>query len=211
MDLVIILFKTFVFYIVIIILYRVMGKREVSELKVVDLVVSMFIANIVAVGIENYKNNILFVIAPVVLLVFMQVVLSKLSFKYANVRKLVDGEPSVIVNRGRINFEEMLRQRYNLDDLLMELRSQGINSIEKVDFAILEVSGRLSVFEKEDNNEYPLPVILDGKVEEEALVQLEKDNDWLMRMIEKEGYSLKDVYYAFYRNKELFLIKNQNN
>lgn len=211
MDLVIILFKTFVFYIVIIILYRVMGKREVSELKVVDLVVSMFIANIVAVGIENYKNNILFVIAPVVLLVFMQVVLSKLSFKYANVRKLVDGEPSIIVNRGRINFEEMLRQRYNLDDLLMELRSQGINSIEKVDFAILEVSGRLSVFLKEDNNEYPLPVILDGKVEEEALVQLEKDNDWLMRMIEKEGYSLKDVYYAFYRNKELFLIKNQNN
>ena len=211
MDLVIILFKTFVFYIVIIILYRVMGKREVSELKVVDLVVSMFIANIVAVGIENYKNNILFVIAPVVLLVFMQVVLSKLSFKYANVRKLVDGEPSVIVNRGRINFEEMLRQRYILDDLLMELRSMGINSIEKVDFAILEVSGRLSVFEKEDNNEYPLPVILDGKVEEEALVQLEKDNDWLMRMIEKEGYSLNDVYYAFYRNKELFLIKNQNN
>ena len=188
-----------------------MGKREVSELKVVDLVVSMFIANIVAVGIENYKNNILFVIAPVVLLVFMQVVLSKLSFKYANVRKLVDGEPSIIVNRGRINFEEMLRQRYNLDDLLMELRSKGINSIEKVDFAILEVSGRLSVFEKEDNNEYPLPVILDGKVEEEALVQLEKDNDWLMRTIEKEGYSLKDVYYAFYRNKELFLIKNQNN
>lgn len=211
MDLFIVLSKTFLFYIIIITLYRVMGKREVGELKVVDLVVSMFIANIVSIGIENYKSNIMLVVCPVFLLVLLQIVLSKLSFKYAGIRKFVDGEPSVIVNRGRVNFEEMLKQRYNLDDLLLELRGKGIDSIEKVDFAILEVSGRLSVFEKRERNEYPLPVILDGKVEEEALIQIDKDVEWLMRMVEKEGYSLKDVYYGFYRNSELFLIKNQNN
>lgn len=210
MRLLIVLSKTLIFYIVITILYRLMGKREVGELKVVDLVVSMFIADVVAIGIENYEENILMTILPVLLLVIMQVFVSKVSFKYASVRKFVDGEPSVIINRGKVNFEEMLKQRYNLDDLLMELRSQGIKSIEEVDYAVLEVSGRLSIFKKESSGDYPLPLILDGRIEEEALLQIGKNVEWLKREVEKEGYSIQEVFYGFYRSNEVFLIKNQN-
>ena len=210
MDLINILFRTFIFYVVMNIFYRIMGKREIGELKVIDLVLSMLLADVFAIGIENYKENIFMTFLPVLLLVFMQIIVSKYSFKYEKVRKFIDGEHSIIINRGKVNFQEMLKQRYNLDDLLMELRSQGIKSIEEVFYAVLEVSGRLSIFTKDMNVEYPLPVILDGKVDEEVLYQIGKNNDWLDEVINKEGYSLKEIFYAFYRNNELFIIKNQN-
>ena len=210
MDFINVVFRTFVFYIIMNIFYRIIGKREIGELKIIDLVLSMLLADVFAIGIENYKENIFMTFLPVLLLVFMQIIVSKYSFKYEKVRKFIDGEPSIIINRGKVNFQEMLKQRYNLDDLLMELRSQGIKSIEEVFYAVLEVSGRLSVFTKDANVEYPLPVILDGKVDEEVLYQIGKNNDWLDEVINKEGYSLKEIFYAFYRNNELFIIKNQN-
>ena len=210
MKLLIILVKTFFFYFMITTLYRFMGKREVGQLKVVDLVVSMFIADIVAMGIENYDESIFLSLCPVVLLVILQVVTAKLSLKYVSVRNVVDGEPSVIINRGKVNFKEMLKQRYNLDDLLVELRSKGIKSIEEVDYAILEISGRLSVFKKNDENErYPLPLILNGKVDEDVLIQIDKDEEWLDKTLKDEGYLLEDVFYGFYKDDEIYLIKNE--
>lgn len=210
MKYIIILSKTFIFYILMMLFYRMMGKREVGELKIGDLVVSMLLTNIIASGIESHESNIFITLLPVCLLVVMQIVISKVLFKYEGVRKLVDGEASIIINRGKVNFSEMLKQRYNLDDLLVELRSKGIKSIEEVDYAILEVSGRLSIFEKNDDKEYPLPVILDGKVDEDVLIQIGKSREWLDNVIATEGYLLKDIFYGFYRDNELFLIKNQN-
>ena len=104
----------------------------------------------------------------------------------------------------------MLKQRYNLDDLLTQLRSQGIRSIEEVDYAILETSGKLSVFEKENKKigDYPLPVILDGKVQEDVLIQIKKSKEWLNQKLEEEQVASQDVFYAFYRNQQLFLIKD---
>ena len=210
MKLLIILSKTFFFYIAITILYRLMGKRENSQIKVVDLVVSMFIADIVAMGIENYDESIILSIGPVILLVILQVFTAKLSLKYVKIRNIVDGEASVIINRGKINFKEMLRQRYNLDDLLVELRSKGIKSIEEVDYAILEISGRLSVFTKNNETEgYPLPVILNGKIDNDVLIQIDKDEDWLKQILKDEGYTLEDVFYGFYKDDEIYLIKNE--
>ena len=192
------------------IFYRIIGKREIGELKIIDLVLSMLLVDVFAIGIENYEENIFMTFLPVLLIVVMQIIVSKYSFKYEKVRRFIDGEPSVIINRGKVNFQEMLKQRYNLDDLLMELRSQGIKSIEEVFYAVLEVSGRLSIFTKDDSGEYPLPVILDGKVDEDVLYQIGKNSDWLEELISKEGYIIKDIFYAFYRNNELFFIKNQN-
>lgn len=211
MDYVIILGKTLFFYVIMTILYRIMGKREIGELKVVDLVVSLFIANIIAIGIEKYDESILLTLLPVVLLAVLQVVVSKITFKYGKFRKCIDGKPSVIINRGKVDFKEMLKQRYNLDDLLMELRTNGIKSIEDVDYAVLEVNGTLSVFEKEKDKAYPLPLILDGRVDEDVLIQIGKDREWLDKVLKDEGYCLDDVFYGFYRNKEVFLIKNKNN
>ena len=104
----------------------------------------------------------------------------------------------------------MLKQRYNLDDLLTQLREKSIKSIEEVDYAILETSGKLSVFTKGHDNNYPLPLIIDGKLDEETLMQIGKDNKWLKNELKKNNVEIEDIFYAFYRNKNLFLIKDEN-
>ena len=212
MDIINALFRCLVFYIVIAISYRIMGKREVGELSIMDFIVSIFLAQLASISIENLEDNIFVSMGPILLLVLIQLVLARLSYKNSKVRNILDGDVSVIINRGKINFEEMLKQRYNLDDLLSQLRDKEIKSIEEVDYAILETSGKLSVFKKSDDKSsvYPLPVIIDGVVQEDVLMQIKKDKDWLDKMISNEGYKLEDIFYGFYRKNNLYLIKNEN-
>ena len=197
------------FYVLITFLYRLMGKREMGELTIMDFIVSIFIAEMVAISIENYKSDILLSIIPIVSLVVLQIGFSIVSLKSQKARNVVDGEPSVIISRGKINFKEMLKQRYNLDDLLTQLRGQSIKSIEEVDYAILETSGKLSIFKKSDDKKstYPLALILDGKLNEDVLVQIRKSKIWLRKELEKEKIRLEDVFYGFYKNKKLYIIE----
>lgn len=202
-------YRSVFFYILITILYRLMGKREMGELTIMDFIVSIFIAEMVAISIENYKSDILLSIIPIVSLVALQIGFSVISLKSQKARNVVDGEPSVIINRGKINFKEMVKQRYNLDDLLTQLRGQSIKSIEEVDYAILETSGKLSIFKKSDDksSSYPLALILDGKLDEEVLMQIRKSRPWLYKELEKENIKLEDIFYAFYKNKKLYIIE----
>lgn len=212
MEYVVVIIRSILFYIIITLAYRFMGKREVGELSVMDFIVSLFIAELAAISIENYKDDMLLSILPIVTLVLVQLCVAYISLKVTGVRKTVDGEVSVIINRGKINFEEMLKQRYNLDDLLTQLRAQSIKSIEEVDYAILETSGKLSVFKRNDDPDrtYPLPVILDGKVQEDVLIQIRKDISWLNRKLDEENFKLEDIFYGFYQKNRLFLIKREN-
>lgn len=212
MEYVVVIIRSILFYIIITLAYRFMGKREVGELSVMDFIVSLFIAELAAISIENYKDDMLLSILPIVTLVLIQLCVAYVSLKVTGVRKTVDGEVSVIINRGKINFEEMLKQRYNLDDLLTQLRAQSIKSIEEVDYAILETSGKLSVFKRDDDPDrtYPLPVILDGKVQEDVLIQIRKDISWLNRKLDEENFKLEDIFYGFYQKNRLFLIKREN-
>ena len=204
--------KSLFFYLLITIVYRLMGKREIGELSIMDFIVSIFIAELAAISIENYNDSMFLSIIPIGVLVALQIITSKISFKSEKVRSVIDGNPSVIINRGKINFGEMLKQRYNLDDLLTQLRAKSIKSIEEVDYAILETSGKLSIFKKDDdkNRTYPLQVIIDGKVQEDVLIQINKSIGWLEENLKREGYLLEDIFYGFYRNKRLFLIRNEN-
>ena len=210
MDILIVVFRTLLFYVIIAVVYRFMGKREVGELSIMDLIVSILIAELAAMSIDKYKTNLLITILPIFALVIVQIIIAKVSLKNANTREKIEGEPSVIINRGKINFKEMLKQRYNLDDLLTQLREKSIKSIEEVDYAILETSGKLSVFAKGHDKSYPLPLIIDGKLDEETLIQINKDNKWLKKTLDEYNVKLEDVFYAFYKNDNLFLIKDEN-
>lgn len=211
MSFLIVLWKTLFFYFLIMTIYRIMGKREVGELSIMDLIVSIFIAELAAISIDNYKESIFLSVIPIVVLVVIQLVISRISLKSSMMRNILDGNPSVIIDRGKVNFKEMLKQRYNLDDLLVQLRSRGIKSIEEVDYAILETSGKLSVFKRSDDKSrsYPLPIIIDGKIQKDVLFQIGKDSMWLMEALNKEGYLLEDVFYGFYQKKRLFLIRKE--
>ena len=212
MELVYVLLKTFFFYWLIVVVYRFLGKREVGELSIVDLIVSILIAELAAMSIEQAKSSIFLSFLSILLLVFLQILVSKLSLKYDKLRGLLDGSPSIIINRGKVNYKELVKQRYNLDDLLTQLRARNVKSIEQVDYAILETSGKLSVFPKQNGKggAYPLPLILDGKIQEDTLKELKKTKTWLLELLKQEKVELDDVFYGFYRNHQLFFIKDSD-
>lgn len=212
MDYLIVLFRTGLFYIVITAIYRFMGKREIGQLGMVDLIVSILIAELAAMAIENRTDSVFLSLFPIILLVAIQIGMSFVSLKSSKIRNLFDGNPSVIINRGKINFKEMIKQRYNVDDLLTQLREKHIRSIEEVDYAVLETSGKLSVFKKDNKlfGEYPMPLILDGEIDYDTLRQINKTEEWLETSLKNEHVNLEDIFYAFYRNKKLFLIKDKD-
>ena len=210
MDYFIVIYRTLLFYIIITIIYRFMGKREIGQLGIVDLIVSILIAELAAMSIDDRTESIFLSIVPIIILVIVQIGMSFISLKSNKVRNLFDGNPSVIINEGKINFKEMVQQRYNLDDLLTQLREKHIRSLEEVDYAILETSGKLSVFRKDSKTagQFPLPLILDGQIDEKTLNRIKKDEKWIYSVLKKEKVKLEDIFYAFYRNDKLYIIKN---
>ncbi len=212
MDYLLILLKTLFFYFAIVLFYRFMGKREVGELGIIDLIVSILIAELAAISIEKYNTSIFLMLLPITLLVILQIVLAKVSLKSDKLRNMLDGEASMIIDNGKVNFKEMIKQRYNLEDFLTQLRARNVKSIEEVEYAILETSGKLSVFTKDAKNSgpYPLPIILDGKIQEMTLKRLNKKEKWLNELLEAKKVKLDDVFYAFYKDNQLFIIKNSD-
>lgn len=197
--------KTVFMYFFIIFVYRMMGKKEVGELSIVDLIVSILIAELVALSIEGDNKSILISVIPILVLVFVQILISYITLKNEKIRDLIDGKPTVIIKNGKLNFTEMSKLRYSLDDLLTQLRLQGVKSIDKVKYAVLENNGNLSVFN--DNSDYPLPLILDGMIDYSVLKEIKKDYDWLINILKKKNIELDEVFYAFYTEGKTFIIK----
>ena len=204
----IMIIKTTILYFFIMFVYRIMGKKEVGQLSIVDLIVTILIAELAAISIENAESSIFVSIIPIIVLVAIQIIVSYTSLKSKSFRHFVEGKPTVIIKNGRIVFSEMVKLRYSLDDLVLQLREQGINSIEEVKFAILENNGELSVFDKKSS--YPLPLILDGVIDYSVLNDINKTTGWLYRVLKDKNINLEDVFYAFYAKGNTFVIKKSD-
>lgn len=200
-----IILKTVILYFFIIIVYRIMGKKEVGKLSIIDLIVSILIAELAAISIEQYDSSILISIIPILCLVIIEIIFGYIGMKSPKFRKIIEGSPVVIIKNGKLNFEAMRKLRYSLDDLISQLREQGIKSIEEVNYAVLENNGKLSIFEKE--TEYPLPIILDGEIDYEVLKDMNKDEKWIENILNKNKIKLENVFYAFYTKNKTYIIK----
>ena len=210
MEYMILIIKTFFLYLLVAFIFRVMGKREVGQLGTFELVVFILIAELVAMGIEH-KSNLIYFLTPIVILVLLQLLIARFSLKSSKFRNFIDGKPTVIIKNGILNFKEMINQRYTLDDLLLQLREKDVKRIDEVDYAILETNGKLSVFEKKDSdNSYPLPIILDGEVQFDNLYMIKKGKKWLLNVLIEKDVKVDDVFYAFYKQKELYIIKKND-
>ena len=187
-----------------------MGKREIGQLGVIDLIVSILIAELVAISIEETENPIYLTIVPIAMLVILEIVFAYISIKSKKFRTIFDGKPSLIICNGKINYKEMIKQRYSLDDLLVSLRQQGIKDLDMVEYAFLEPNGQLSVFKynifKLKSN-YPMALILDGFVQKEALKHIKKNEEWLRQELDSANLTPKDIFYAFYKKNKIFIIK----
>lgn len=208
------LLRTVFVYFFIFLMMHLMGKREVGKLSVFDLVVSFMIADISAISLEDLNRPLIKGLLPIFTIVILQILLSYISLKNEKVRHWIDGSPIVIINKGKIERKTMAKARYNLDDLMMQLREKNIADIRDVEFAILETSGKLSVFPKEKNHvqededqgfrkkekpfRMPIPLILDGKIQKKGLEQIGKDLQWLQQKIQKLGYHqrMEEIFYA---------------
>ena len=204
-----IIFRSLFFYISIIMAYKLMGKRELGELSLVDFVISTILSQMIAISIENYKDPLLYTLVPLFIFVSSQILLSVITLKNKKFRNFIDGKESIIINKGILNIKEMIKQRYSLDDLLNQLRDKNIRSIEEVDYAILETGGKLSVFKKDDldNKVFPLPLIVDGGIEYDNLKYINKDKEWLLNILKEKNTNIDKVFYSFLKDKEVYIIK----
>ncbi|MBP3445106.1 MAG: DUF421 domain-containing protein [Bacilli bacterium] len=213
MELLTTVLRTLFFYFFVTFAYRIMGKREVGQLGIVDLIVSILIAELVAISIENVDKSIMLTIAPISLLVVIEVALAYLSTKSRWFRQVFTSKPSVIINHGVINYKEMIKQRYSLDDLLVSLRQASIKSIEDVEYAFLESNGKLSIFKYnlfKTDSAYPAPIIVDGVIQENTLKNIRKNKIWIKLYLRKQNIKLEDIFYAFYKNGKIYTILKSN-
>ena len=198
------------FYVVILVCYKIMGKRELNQLGAVDVVINILIANIAASGIveESFWVD---AFGGVVMIVTLQVLMSKIQLRKTKVRDIVDGEPSLIIKNGRIDYSELGKIRIDLDDFIMLLRTQGVVNPEDVQYAIIEKNGKLIVFEKKlPTKVFPLPLIVSGSIKEKALQSFGQSKQWLKDTLRKhEVTNLNEIDYLFYEEHKFIIYTRQ--
>lgn len=204
-EFLVVAFRTMFLYILILVIFRLMGKREVGELSLMDLVIFVLIAEVASFAIDDPKRDLFGSIFPMILLLFIQLGTSYWSLKSKKVRDIIDGSPTLIIRNGDIIESEMRKIRYNLDDLFQQLREQQIGSIQDVAYAFLEPSGNLSVFKIGEDHPV-LPLIVDGDIQKSHLVLIQKDKEWLLDELKKLHIDdSRTVFYCSYEKEKLYV------
>lgn len=205
------IYRSVGFYFILIIALRFMGKREVGELSVFDIVIYLVMSELLALAVSETDKSIMRALVPIVTLVLLQITLSFLLLKSKALRDFIDGKPVILIYDGNLNQQEMKKQRYNLDDLLSQLREKEINCLNEVGFAILENSGNLSVIKKENCFlAHPMPVILDRKVNQNVLNDLNKTKEWLYDQLKENGYEDEsNIFLCMVLKKGLYILEKE--
>jgi len=203
--------RTLLLYSLVLVVMRVMGKRQIGELQPFELVVTIIIADLVTVPMQDKGLALLNGVIPVITLLFAQVTISFLSLKSQKFQEFICGKPNVLIKEGKVNYEELKNNLYSLRDLIEQLRGQGYFNLHDVEYAILETDGSLSVMAKSSKRPVTLEdldlstgsqgisydLILDGIIQQSALTQAGLDEEWLLRELKKFGINdLKQVIIA---------------
>ena len=187
-------FRTVILYFILMVGLRLMGKRQIGELEPSELVLTLIISDLAAVPMQDFGIPLVNGIFPIVTLLCLSMLLSFFSLKSVRFRGLVCGYPTVIIREGKILQQNMARNRFTVDELLEQLRSQGYSDLSAVKYAILETSGQVSVLpytkaspvtpqvmnqQVEDDVTLPVLLINDGHIMSENLAASGRDQAWL--------------------------------
>ena len=192
-------FRSIVLYILVLIVMRLMGKREIGQLQPFELAIAIMIADLASIPMTEIGIPIYYGIVPILGLLMMHMFISFLNMKSLKAREILCGRPSILIYRGRINEQELKKQRFTINELEERLRGNDVFNIGDVEYAILETSGQVTVIQKpekrnvtpEDLNitpDYegiPYDLVVDGKVMTENLKELGKNYKWLEKQTEK--------------------------
>ena len=203
--------KCLVVYFVIIIALRIMGKREVGELSVFDIVIYLVMSELLAISITESHESILKSLVPIFTLAVLQIIISWILLKSKKVRDIFDGKSVILIHKGHINQDAMRKNRYNIDDLMSQIRSHDLCTPDEVAFAVLENNGQLSVLPKKSCKvKHPDPLISDGIINKKALKDLHRDSEWLKACMKEEGIQdIKDIFLCIWQKNAFFIIKKE--
>lgn len=204
-----ILFRTALIYFFLIGIMRLMGKRQLGELEMTDLVITLLLSEIATIPITDKNTPVLYAIVPVVTLASFEVFTSALSLRFPKLKALLSPKPTILIHNGEVNRREMKKVRISLDELLCELRQQNVGDIEQVQYAILESNGKISVIVKslctpptaEQLGMRPPEqgilhiVYCDGVYSDHTLRSLGKDRRWAQKQMRLQGLSPEQVFY----------------
>lgn len=195
-------------YFYLVVLLRFLGKKEMSQLSILDLIVFLIISELMTLSIGDEKITFFHSVLATFSIVGMDKLCSYLSSRYLSVKKLLEGNPTYIIYQGKVNQEKMKKLNYSVNDLCHHLREEGIGSVSDVAFAILETDGHLSIIDKKEEH-YVLPdsLINDGVVNKDSLKLIGKSEKWLYQELKKEHLQVQDVFYCILEDEQLFIIK----
>ncbi|MDR5659476.1 DUF421 domain-containing protein [Serpentinicella sp. ANB-PHB4] len=202
--------RSLILYGLVVVVMRMMGKRQIAQMQPFELVIAIMIADLAATPMENTGVPLINGVIPILTLLSVQVIVSFISIKSEAVREVICGKPSILINKGQLVQSELRRLRINMNDLLEQLRGKDYPNLSDVDYAILETNGEISIIPKvnkrniivEDMNikvkdeELPITLIVDGNVLYSNLEKSGRDTQWLERELKKQ--SIQDVKKAFF-------------
>lgn len=202
--------KTVTLYVLIILGIRLMGKRQLGELQPAEFVITILISNIATMPIEDIDIPLLTGILPILTLVCCEVVMSTIALKSKRARKFISGSPKIIIRDGVLDQKELQKLRFSIDDLMAQLRQSNIFDIADVGFAIVETTGKLSVYPKfeargvtagmlnlpSEGQETAPPVVMisDGILIHEALSYCNLRPEWLQKTLKEHDVEIQDVF-----------------
>jgi uncharacterized membrane protein YcaP (DUF421 family) len=204
--------RTLILFGLVVLVTRVMGKRQISQLQPFELVVAIMLSELATIPMQNTSVPLISGIIPIFTLMIIQIAFSYLSLKSEIARKIICGSPNILIKNGKIMEEELTKLRLSLTDLMEILRIKDYYNIDDIEFAIMETSGEISVIPKapkkpitpEDLNlsttrhRLPYAMILDGNVDHEGLTKSNHSLAWLQKEIKKHGVNdPKEVFFAF--------------
>lgn len=206
-----IFFRSLILYGIVVLVVRVMGKRQIGQLQPFELVIAIMLADLASAPVDDVGVPLIKGVVPIFALAFAQIIISFLSLKSERFRTLIGGSPSILIENGVLQQKKLEQLRINLNDLLEQLRSQNIANIDDVEFAILETNGNLSVFPKVDKKaptlkdlniqgkpeSIPVTLIMDGQIMYKNLKKAGQDLNWLLGQIKNLGLDRKSVFFAY--------------
>lgn len=213
--------RTVILYIVVTLAIRLMGKRQIGDMQPNELVVTLLISEIAAIPLQDTDQPVFIGVVAILVLVFLEIIVSILSLKSFFVRKLLNGKSVVIIKNGVVDQQAMRNVRMTVVDLIELLRNKDVFDINDVAFAVLEVNGNLSILLKKDaqtvsikdlklkipDSALPLPVISDGKIIYESLKALEISAKELNEILKRENTTVKQVFLmTLDRNKNHTIV-----
>lgn len=214
--------RTVILYLLVVLVMRVMGKRQIGELQPFELVISIMISELASLPMQDTRIPLIHGIIPIVTLLFLEMIISVLELKSENARLVFSGKPSIIVSKGKLDRAVMKNQRININDFMEEIRLKGYYNLSDIEYAILETSGQLSIIPKTElsnttkkdmdvnctQDVIPVTLILDGKINYKNLKIAGRDEKWLLATLKsKKINSAKDVFIALVDSQGKFYMQ----